>query len=139
MFAYIIPHLVRVLHGAMPILASLCVALTFGAVISDASNNFNKPITIVVSRKIWDLLEKNAHIVNAAGTAITLPELYEKKGVRQYLTWNGRLDHLSLEKSNASFQEYKNGVHLRMSAQYHGNMKARVKAFFVPEATGVIR
>ncbi|EYB88381.1 hypothetical protein Y032_0248g89 [Ancylostoma ceylanicum] len=122
----------------MLIFALLWGALVFATVICDDDNHFNKPLTIATSPAIWNLLETNAHVINAAGNAITLPELNEKKGVRQYLTWSGRVEHLSLSKSNASFQEYKNGVHLKMSAQYRGNMKARVKAFFVPEATDVI-
>ncbi|RCN34279.1 hypothetical protein ANCCAN_19874, partial [Ancylostoma caninum] len=90
---------------------------------------FDGPLTITISPKIWNLFETNAHVINAIGTKITIPERrVQNSGCFSHIH-GGRVNHLSLLKSDASFLDFKKGVHLRMSAQYWGSIRGRTMRF----------
>ncbi|EYB88375.1 hypothetical protein Y032_0248g87 [Ancylostoma ceylanicum] len=112
----------------MLIFALLCTVVTIGTI--RCHSKFDEPLTVTISPKIFDLFETNAHVINAAGANITIPERR-----LQYFNCfshirNGKVKHLSLLKSGASFQNFNKGVHLRMSAQYSGTIQVKAVGFF---------
>ncbi|KAL6741873.1 hypothetical protein Aduo_015087 [Ancylostoma duodenale] len=114
----------------MLISALLCAAATIGTV--TCHNKFEEPLTITMSSKIWNLLETNAHVINAVGNNITIPKRNVQNFGCSFHIQDGRVKHLSLLKYDASILDFRKGVHLRMNAQFSGTVRGKALGFTFP-------
>ncbi|KAL6739905.1 hypothetical protein Aduo_013303 [Ancylostoma duodenale] len=105
----------------MHALVLLCFILTLSTVTCDqAKINVNEPITLTISPKIWNLLETKADIINDAMKSITFVDFRGKESAVRYKVRDGKVNHFSVPKSGASFQDFNNGVHLSMKGVQFG-------------------
>ncbi|CAJ0589189.1 unnamed protein product [Cylicocyclus nassatus] len=99
-----------------------------------ATININEPLAVTITPKIWNLLETKAHIINAAVSSITFPELEGKEHLVKYRVWDGRVEQFSVPANGVSFQDVNNGVYLsvkgvQFQARIHGRVEIGKKVF----------
>ncbi|CAJ0604589.1 unnamed protein product [Cylicocyclus nassatus] len=110
----------------------LVMTITFGSVAlmsyqSQLKTKDLQPIVISISPKIWDLV-KNEEFVSAVMKSFKFPIIKNEEGKLVYRIWDTVIDKVSLNGSEFSFPDMRDGIHLRAeNMQFHLSTKAELE------------
>ncbi|KHJ83996.1 hypothetical protein OESDEN_16297 [Oesophagostomum dentatum] len=104
--------------------------LCLGALLSVSYADFNstEPIIVSISPKIWTLLKSKDKLIKDAIKSVKLKDIDKKKGWLHVRAWDGKIDNFSVDPAGISFQDMKNGIHLRVkNVSVHATYKGRIE------------
>ncbi|VDL82031.1 unnamed protein product [Nippostrongylus brasiliensis] len=82
---------------------------------AEAAADLKYPLTLTISPRIWDVIDKRSGEIVQAVKSIPIPDLKGKKGKIRYEATRLKVTHFYIPKNGISFQNMANGVHIQMN------------------------